>query len=185
MSLFGNFKEDAFSFKTSPKEAKVRASEDWSSAILAGQDGGRLEEPLEGNFLRYFLFVIGLVALVLTFRLFDLQVVNGQRHRLLANGNRIRQKVIRAPRGAIYDRNHELLTRNVANFELVVVPSQLPAHPNDRATAYEQVSKLLNQPVDLIKQKAEANGLDYPQAILIADKLDREKLYCSMKRREH
>lgn len=175
MSLFGNFKEDAFSFKTSPKEAKVRASEDWSSAILAGQEGGRLEEPLEGKFLHYFLFVIGLVALVLTFRLFDLQVVNGQRHRLLANGNRIRQKVIRAPRGAIYDRNHELLTRNVANFELVVVPSQLPAHPNDRATTYEQVSKLLNQPVDQIKQKAEANGLDYPQTILIADKLDREK----------
>lgn len=175
MSLFGNFKEDAYSYKTSKKEESVQASEDWSSSILAGGDGGQMEEPLGGGWLKYFIALIGVAAVVLSFRLFDIQVVNGQRHRLLANGNRIRQKVIRAPRGAIYDSNHTLLTRNVANFDLVVIPAQLSTKAEDRAAAYGEVAKLIGQSPEEIKKKAEAQGLDYPQAILITDKIDRDK----------
>lgn len=176
MSLFGNFKEDAFSYKTSKKEDSVQASEDWSSSILAGSNGGgQLEEPLSSVWLRYFIAVIGVAALVLSFKLFDIQVVNGQRHRLTANGNRIRQKVIRAPRGAIYDSNHTVLTRNVANFDLVVIPAQLSSKPEERTIAYQEVGKLVDQTADEAKKKAEASGLDYAQPILITDKIDRDK----------
>lgn len=175
MSLFGNFKEDAYSYKTSKKEVKVQASENWSSAILAGSEGGQLEEPIGGGYLKYLIAFIGLSAVLLTFRLFDLQVVNGQRHALLANDNRIRQKIIRAPRGAIYDTNHQLLTRNVANFDLVVIPGQLSNKPAERETAYEAVAKVIEKPAAEIKQKAESNGLDYPQPILITDQLDRNR----------
>ncbi len=175
MSLFGNFKEDAYSYKTSKKEEKVRASENWSTAILAGSEGGQIEEPLGGGYLKYLVAVIGVVVLVLIGRLFDLQVVNGQRNALLANDNRIRQKVIRAPRGAIYDRNNELLTRNVANFDLVVVPSQLANKAEERTAAYGVVAKLINRSEDEIKKIAESKGLDYPQPILITDKVERDK----------
>jgi len=52
-------------------------------------------------------------------RLFDLQVVEGTHLRELADSNRIKVKVIHAPRGVIYDRNGKVLAENEPGFRLV------------------------------------------------------------------
>lgn len=51
-------------------------------------------------------------------RLFHLQIVEGQKNRELADGNRIQIKVIHAPRGVIFDRNGKILASNAPAFRL-------------------------------------------------------------------
>ncbi len=52
-------------------------------------------------------------------RIFHLQVINGQENRDLADSNRVRIRVIHAPRGVIYDRNGKVLAQNDPGFRLV------------------------------------------------------------------
>ncbi|TXI86425.1 MAG: hypothetical protein E6Q36_09370, partial [Chryseobacterium sp.] len=98
----------------------VSQSEDWSAAILSGSSEQVAHENPINRYIYFLLFIILVLAGVfLLWRLFNLQVVQGQRHALLASGNSVRTTVIPAPRGAIYDRNGVLLARNTAQFDLV------------------------------------------------------------------
>lgn len=60
----------------------------------------------------------GLVAL----GLMRLQVVEHERYAALAQENRVRLEVLRAPRGAIYDRDGELLADSAPSFSIVFRP---------------------------------------------------------------
>jgi len=67
------------------------------------------------------LIVLGLVRL---------QVAQYDRYRQLSEENRVRLEVLRAPRGAIYDRNGELLADSHPAFNIVFRP--MPAESTDR-----------------------------------------------------
>lgn len=65
---------------------------------------------------------IGLCVILffgLFLRLFSLQIVKGLENRSLAEGNRIKVKVIHAPRGVILDRNGKILAANSPGFRLL------------------------------------------------------------------
>ncbi len=67
----------------------------------------------------------GLVAAglgVIVLGLLRLQVVEHEHFRDLAKNNRVRMEVLRAPRGAIYDRHGELLADNRPSFKIVFRP---------------------------------------------------------------
>ncbi|MBI4926202.1 MAG: penicillin-binding protein 2 [Anaerolineae bacterium] len=63
------------------------------------------------------------------FKLFDFQVVNGATY--LAQADENRTTLISEPtqRGIIYDRNGFVLARNVASYNVVITPADLPADP--------------------------------------------------------
>ncbi|MFQ5340617.1 MAG: penicillin-binding protein 2 [Anaerolineae bacterium] len=89
--------------------------------------------------------VVVVVFALLAGRLWQLQVVRGDRYRLQADTNRFRVEDIGAPRGVIYDRNGEIVVRNKASFAVSIVPADLP---DDQAPAvYEKLSGLLGIPV--------------------------------------
>lgn len=58
------------------------------------------------------------IFLIILMRLFQLQILEGATNRDLANSNRIKIKVVHAPRGVIYDRNGKILTQNEPAFRL-------------------------------------------------------------------
>src|SRR3989338_1817668 len=60
-------------------------------------------------FILLFVFGLGLLST----RLFSLTLIEGKAYRQLATENRIREMVITAPRGIIYDRNDNPLVRNI------------------------------------------------------------------------
>ncbi len=60
-----------------------------------------------------------------------LQVVQGQMYAELAKENRVRPEVLRAPRGAIYDRHGELLADSAPSFAILFQP--FPAESLQRA----------------------------------------------------
>ncbi|HEV2011971.1 MAG TPA: penicillin-binding protein 2 [Candidatus Limnocylindria bacterium] len=67
-------------------------------------------------------FLIG----VLTVRLWDLQLVQGQHYRSLAENNRLLRLPVAADRGVILDRSGKILVRNIPGFAVSVVPVDLP-----------------------------------------------------------
>ena len=91
-------------------------------------------KPLhERRYQRYRLLVaLTLAGFGLTVAgLVRLQLVDGAKYAGLAKENRVRPEVLRAPRGAIYDRNGELLADSAPSFGIVFRP--FPAESTQRA----------------------------------------------------
>jgi penicillin-binding protein 2 len=76
------------------------------------------------------LAALACIALALGFalggRLAWLQIAQGPHFTALARGNRIRVVPIAPTRGRIYDRNGQILAKNVAVYELTLTPDQVP-----------------------------------------------------------
>jgi penicillin-binding protein 2 len=69
---------------------------------------------------------------VLFFRLWRLQVLDGEQYLAEAKNNRTRSYRVSAPRGQILDRNGEVLVDNRTSLALQVNPRKLPANPAQR-----------------------------------------------------
>ncbi|NOT32555.1 MAG: penicillin-binding protein 2 [Candidatus Eisenbacteria bacterium] len=86
----------------------------------------------------------------LTIALLRLQVVEHDEYRRLAQENRVRLEVLRAPRGAIFDRNGLLLADNRPSFNIVFKP--FPAE------SVERVRTVVGG--DWLERVSEAAGVD-------------------------
>lgn len=156
---------------------KRRGDKDrWSEIMLpADTEAGSLENATS----RRPLLAMGVMTLIslalLVTRLANLQLVNGSRNFSLAEGNRIRQKVLRAPRGVVYDAKGQVLVRNVASFDLTVTPQQLPKDTQARQDLYQKVASLVGTSSNEIASKAEVKGLGYPLPVLVVAGVEREK----------
>jgi penicillin-binding protein 2 len=69
-------------------------------------------------------YVIVAVLLVLSFGLWQLQVVGGQNYHALAQANRIRKVPILAPRGRLFDRDGRLIVDNYQSISCFLVRDQ-------------------------------------------------------------
>jgi len=69
-----------------------------------------------------FAYILSVVFLVLCVRLFFLQVVRGEFYRERSEHNRIQVLKDFAPRGAIYDRNREIIVGNRPSFCVYIIP---------------------------------------------------------------
>ena len=110
-------------------------------------------------FVRPYRFVaVGLVAAMLlgtlTARLWDLQLVQGQHYRSLAEQNRLLRLPVTADRGIILDRYGKILVRNIPGFAVSIVPVDLPKARESEVTA--AIAKLIGVDAqDVIKAVAD------------------------------
>jgi penicillin-binding protein 2 len=94
----------------------------------------------------YGVIITGFIILV--FRLFVLQVIEGEDWSAQAYENRISSLSDSAPRGIIYDRNGYILARNIASYNLVITPAFLPDDDSDIQDIYRELSELIDVPVN-------------------------------------
>jgi len=99
-----------------------------------------------GRLATVYLAVI-LVFSGLLFRLINLQVFQGADYKNIAVDNYTEKISIPAPRGIIYDRNGYILARNVASYNIVITPADLPDDDSDIQSIYRQLSDLLDVPL--------------------------------------
>ena len=106
-------------------------------------------------FVRPYRFVaVGLVFAVLlgtlSARLWDLQLVQGQHYRSLAENNRLLRLPVAADRGIVVDRYGKVLVRNIPGFAVSIVPVDLPkAVQND--VAYRIAALVGRDPLEVVK----------------------------------
>jgi len=97
---------------------------------------------------------LGLIYLVVAFtltgfviRLVNLQILDVDLYKARAVDNYTNEVSVPAPRGIIYDRNGYVLARNVAAYNVVITPANLPADDSDIQRIYRELSQLLGVPV--------------------------------------
>ena len=65
-------------------------------------------------------FLLALVGALLIVRLIDLQIINGEQYREKSEKKTVRETIVEAPRGEIYDRNGVVLATNKLAYDVVV-----------------------------------------------------------------
>src|SRR3989344_4081381 len=99
----------------------------WTEDTFISDSKGRQTLGRTFDFKRLYYIGIFLVifVLILLSRAAWLQIYKGEYYYSMAEGNRIRFERLEAKRGIIYDRTGKPIVRNVANFLLYFVPSDL------------------------------------------------------------
>lgn len=166
---------------------EVAKHEEWSEAILPGEIEAAItpEGETDRRPLVVFALVIGMALAILAGRLMVLQLIDGERNLARAEGQRVRERVERAPRGIIYDRHKSVLARNQASYDIIVVPQLLPRETQERQRVYERVATLMGVTASQIALKAEATCkgrdaqtsgcLTSPVPQLVLARLERDK----------
>lgn len=167
---------------TSTRHSK---NERWLFGVLpADNDAPTVEDEKSAARFYGLFFGVFILFAILFGRVFYLQVIKGQSSLLYAQENRFRQQVIRAPRGLFYDRNKIPLVKNVPNYEVTVIPTDLPSAGAERLEIYRDISRIIGLPVEEIKKLTESkedpkkisdnNKLSYTQPIIISKSVSRE-----------
>ncbi len=90
--------------------------------------------------------VIGLLFFVLIGRLYYIQISQYKYHFRLSEENRLRLKILEAPRGLILSRKGEILARNRPSYQVAILPTEL----KDKETVFQNLMKIrdtLNEPI--------------------------------------
>lgn len=157
MDIFGNFSKLKFDRKKRQIRSKEELEYTYSDVTLEGIERIEKKEQVFSGVISKTI-ILGLFC-VLLYKLFLLQIVLGQSNQKLAEGNRIRPRIIEASRGIISDNNGVWLARNKSDFVLALCPSDLPKEKNKREIVYQKISEISGVEKDEIKKQAEENGL--------------------------
>ncbi len=91
--------------------------------------------------------VIGLVFLIFIFRLFSIQIINGDTWVAQALENRLREISLAPTRGVIFDRNGIVLARNVASYNVVVTAANLPDDEGSIQNIIRSLAEYIDVPI--------------------------------------
>jgi penicillin-binding protein 2 len=173
MDIFGNFAE----LKGDSEKRKVSLPEelDFSySEIALNKIGEMSEKAPQKRPILLKVLLIGLFS-VLILRLFLFQVTNGEENQKLAEGNRVRPRILEADRGIITDNNGNFLARNKPSYALAIYPSDLPKKKAERFKVYQRLADICNLPIEEIQKTAEKNGLTSLDEVDLLENLDHDQ----------
>lgn len=125
------------------------------------------------------------VALTLTgfiIRLINLQVFDVELYQARAIDNYTNEVSIPAPRGIIYDRNGYILARNIAAYNVVITPANLPADDLDIQLIYRELSELVGVPAGSFvanDPESDAIFLSVPGGLMTEELLEEAKLFAA------
>ena len=121
--------------------------------------------------LKIILFIISFFFILLLARASYLQVIQGHKYNLIAEGNRIRLQTIPAERGLIYDRFGNSLVANLPHFSLHFIPADLNQSPIDQPSLARKLSSIIDKnDSDILQLFNTADASSY-QPVLITDNL--------------
>ncbi len=118
------------------------------------------EEELEVKpswFIRLLGVLVVIAFTILGYNLYRIQVVQGEELKRAADENRIRLVRTDAARGVIYDANGQVIVRNEPQFNVSIVPADLPADKQD--DILKKLSVLIDAPLDTIVEAETADTL--------------------------
>ena len=122
---------------------------------------------------RYTLFVmfVGVMVAVLVVRLWFLQVVQGDRYRAMAEGNRIREVALEASRGKILDRNGQMLVGNRWALSIYVLPTEFEKLEDKEGEA-ARLAEMLGMSAEEVLEKVQGEEVQPHKPVLIKKDVD-------------
>ncbi|HEY8694417.1 MAG TPA: penicillin-binding protein 2 [Chloroflexota bacterium] len=129
-----------------------------SSMSKVDREGVERQQRQMARRLIGFRVAVVLSFVVLSVKLWDMQVVHSDNYISKAVQNRVRERTVKAPRGVIYDRNHRQLVSNTPSFDVSIDVEDLPSKQQSAVVA--RLAKLLQtdpRPIDdAINQRRQA-----------------------------
>ncbi len=141
--------------------------------VMLGDDNISQQENTSTKTNSKIFYYLGFIVLmVISFKLFDLQLIKGDYYLNLSKGNRIRYEIVRASRGIIFDSKDKPLVKNIANFSVIIEPFDLPENSQERENLYDSLSS------DLEINKEEIKKLipDLKERVFLEPKIIKENL---------
>lgn len=109
--------------------------------------------PLHAMYTKALLVFFVLIGVVISVRVVQLQLFNREEYALLAQGNRIKIERTVAPRGRIYDRALSPLVANIPQFDLKVLPINLPEEQSERERIADVVGAMISEDEELWREQ--------------------------------
>lgn len=113
------------------------------------------------------LYIAVALLLILTVRLFYMQVVEGAYYKAQADGNRIRQVPVQAPRGGMYDRNGIVLAGSRPAYTVILSTENKKWKTDDEEIA--RLADVLKIKPEDIREKIKAHGKEFGPIRLLSD----------------
>ena len=148
-----------------------------------------MSSGIDSRPVRFETWRLGLIYLVVAFtltgfviRLVNLQILDVDQYKSRAIDNYTIDISVPAPRGIIYDRNGYILARNIAAYNVVITPANLPAEDSDIQRIYRELSQLVDVPVGNFvanDPNSDAIFLAVPGGLLTEEELEEAKLFAA------
>ncbi|MFO8035948.1 MAG: penicillin-binding protein 2 [Anaerolineales bacterium] len=106
-----------------------------------------ISNNIKQNRLLSFAILMGAIFLIFIFRLFTIQILNGETWAAQAEENRLREISLASARGVIFDRNGIVLARNVASYNVVVTAADLPDDEGAIQDIVRSLAKYIDVPI--------------------------------------
>lgn len=136
----------------------------------------KLEIPIKNNgFLIIFTISILILGLFWS-RAFWLQIKNSDYYASRSNKNSIRFYHSRPPRGIIYDVNSQILVSNIPDFNLLIIPADLPKQADKLNEWISKLSKILQKDNSEIENFIKSLNRNSTEPVSFKSNLDRETL---------
>jgi len=124
------------------------------------------EETKEyGSRFRLMYFAIAAVMAIFGFRLWVLQIIQGNELRNFSEQNRIKENFIPAPRGMIFDRNNSILVDNKPGLVVTLTPQYVVDYEKTAQAVGETVNINATSIVNRLKISRRRNGHFFPVRI--------------------
>ncbi len=117
---------------------------------------------------------IGMIFATIFGRLLYLQVFAYDTYLARSERNRERVIPIVSERGIIYDVHGVQLTKNIPKFALAIVPQDLPRYEAEREVLVTRLAHIINDDIDIVRNKILEFGSYSYESIIIKDNLDYE-----------
>ena len=120
-----------------------------------------------------FQIIVVVIFVLLTARLFYLQIIKGEEYRERSNNNRVKLNRVEAPRGKIFDRNGRLLATNEAGYRLLYLKERKYA-----GKELKEISELLGIPEESVERRIKYGEIfPYTRENILVDDLDEQEAH--------
>ena len=99
--------------------------------------------------VRILALLSALILIGLFFRLWNLQVIHGEKFRSLSENNRIAYRIVRSPRGVIYDSDGRILADNRPSFDVFLIKEDV----KNLTKTIRTLSQVTNRPTESLRKK--------------------------------
>ncbi|MBI2635618.1 MAG: penicillin-binding protein 2 [Parcubacteria group bacterium] len=159
------------------KKSKISIAQIEPEEILLDKESvSKLETPLEKTRGAIIFFVAFIILSSFLSRAFWLQIWQGDYYASRAIRNNVRLYPIQAPRGLIYDRNNKLLLDNAANFNLLLVPADIPKKDEALKNWVKKLSEISNKREDEIFDFLKTVNVGSTEPVSFSSNLNKDEL---------
>ncbi len=133
----------------------------------------RFEVSLSKRILKLLFFFILVIIFLFFAKTFQIQIIDNNKYKALAEENKFVSRLIQASRGVIYDSNGKQLVFNKPSFDLILDKRNLPFSDSERKKNLKEVSEIVNQNANGLENKIIS---EEDNIVTISENLDHQTL---------